>query len=817
MIFLEVAVAAPVTETLTYGFPAAESHHLQPGTRLLVPLGHRQVTGYLLSIKPAEETAFQVKQISAVLDSKPLFPAGMIPFFRWTANYYNYPLGEVIKTALPGGLTQQSERYITLLAGKERLAEFTSGFDTEKTDWLSDLVERGTLSPAQTRRIWRSHKWRHLLEIWRDEGLIAINDTISAARTGIKTERCVGLTTSTPANAGVKLKMSEKKALALVQDFVEKGLPSPVPIKQLNREYSGAGKALKSLAEKGLVFFAEQQIFRDPFGEEPPFFPEPAQLSEEQLTALAELLPAIDKKDFTPFLLFGVTGSGKTEIYLQAAKKALEAGRSVLVLVPEIALASQLEAHFFSRFGRNVALLHSGLSSGERFDQWHQIMAGEAKIVIGARSAIFAPLTDPGLIIVDEEHDGAYKQEDTLRYHARDLAVLRGKLQQCPVLLGSATPSLSSFHNASTGKYRLLTLANRIENRPLPVVTITDLRQTQKEKTNFPFFSKDLIEAIRNNLRQGDQSVIFLNRRGYANLMLCEDCGNPVKCTHCDISLTLHKNEKVLSCHYCGYQAKSPILCPHCRSTRVREIGFGTERLEEALKLLFPEARIARLDRDTATNRREFIKVLRAVHTREIDILIGTQMITKGHHFPHVTLVGVIWADAGLGIPDFKAGERTFQLISQVTGRAGRGDKPGRVIIQTHQPDHYSITSAEKHDYLSFYAYEMKLRQTLQFPPFSRLVILRFSGANESLVRTAASLTAQAAEKETELQGIILMGPAAAPLVRIKDKYRWQILLKGNDAGRLHRLCEKIVAQPVPAVRTGKVIMVMDVDPESML
>ncbi|MEW6519541.1 MAG: primosomal protein N' [Thermodesulfobacteriota bacterium] len=816
MIHLEVAVTAPVTETLTYSLPAAEAGGLQAGQRLLVPLGRRQVTGYLLAISPAAEAPFRIKPVTEVLDSRPLFPAGMVPFFRWIAAYYRYPLGEVIKIALPGGLTQQSERLISLTgAGREALAAFLAAQKPAPPAWLAELTARGSLSPARLRPVWRSPKWRRLLAAWQEQGLVTISEAVGAARTRAKTEMCAGLAPTGPPLADLRLKASEKKTMALLQELLANRPYPLVPLRELNHLYSGAGRALQSLAARGLVFLQEQQVLRDPFGEEPPFFPEPPQLSADQDKALAELLPAIDRKAFAPFLLFGVTGSGKTEIYLQAARRTLAQQRSVLVLVPEIALASQLEAHFHSRFGRNVALLHSGLSQGERFDQWQQIMAGQAQIVIGARSAIFAPLTDPGLIIVDEEHDSAYKQEDSLRYQARDLAVLRGKLQQCPVLLGSATPSLTTFHHACSGKYQLLTLPERIENRPMPEVSLVDLRLTRQHADSHPFFSPLLLTAIRDTLERGDQSIIFLNRRGYANLLICDDCGNPVKCRHCDISLTLHKSEKILSCHYCGFQARSPIICPDCGSARVKEIGFGTERVEESLRDLFPRARIARLDRDTTTNRKEFLQILKSIHQREIDILVGTQMIAKGHHFPHVTLVGVIWADAGLGMPDFKAGERTFQLISQVTGRAGRGDRPGRVIIQTHQPDHYSITNAENHDYRGFYEKELRLRRTLQYPPFSRLINLRFAGDNEELVRSAATLTARQARQQADALHLTLLGPAPAPLARIRDKFRWQLLVKGTDSNALHALCDSLASQP--ALHTTKVTMVVDVDPESML
>jgi primosomal protein N' (replication factor Y) len=819
MIHLEVAVAAPVTETLTYSAAEADAAALQPGMRLLVPLGRRQLTGYLLAVHPPAATSFAVKPVTEVSDDSPLFPAAMIPFFRWIASYYRYPIGEVIKLALPGGLAQQSQRQVKLTGtGREALAACGAEQGADAPAWLAALLADGCLSPARVRLLRRSRRESKLLDAWRAEGFVTMTESVSAPRTKAKTQPCVGLAPAPPAaSERERLKPAEEKTLALLRELLAHRQPPLVPLKELNLAYSGAGRAIKSLLARGLVFRAEQQVVRDPFGEEPPFFPAPAQLTTEQEEVLAALLPAIDHRSFAPFLLHGVTGSGKTEIYLRAAARTLAQNRSVLLLVPEIALASQLEAHFFSRFGRIVALLHSGLSPGERFDQWRQIMAGQARIVIGARSAIFAPLTDPGLIIVDEEHDSAYKQEETLRYQARDLAVLRGKLQQCPVLLGSATPSLTSFHHAATGRYRLLTMTRRIEDRPLPAVTIIDLRAAVRPADPHFFLSPELLAALGDNLRQGNQSIIFLNRRGYASLLVCQDCGDPVKCRHCDISLTLHKSEKLLACHYCGYTARSPIICPSCNSPRVREIGFGTERVEETLRELFPEARLARLDRDTSTNRRNFLAILRAVHNRQIDILVGTQMITKGHHFPHVTLVGVIWADAGLGMPDFKAGERTFQLISQVTGRAGRGDKPGRVIIQTHQPGHYSITNAEKHDYHGFYNRELQLRQALQFPPFSRLVNLRFAGASEAAVRAAAAHAAGLVRRKADAYRIGVLGPAAAPLARIRDKYRWQLLLKGPDSGALHALCDELASQPGPQLRTGKVTMVMDVDPESML
>lgn len=833
-----MAVATPIASTLTYSFPAENAGQLKPGIRLLVPLGKRQVTGYLLAITPEQKSKYTIRPITDLLDREPLFPESMIPFFRWLASYYRYPIGEVIKNALPGGMTAQSGRRVLITEqGKKDLADFYRDNPDTISTWMPDLLAKGQLSPAQTRALWRKKKQQKELETWQENGSLIIEDIVIPSQSKAKMEICVGM--NHPADCHFqdkeKLKKTEETTLTLLTEMVTQSATAHVPRKDLNKAYSGAGKAIKTLAEKKLVYLTEQQIFRDPFGEQPPHFSKPETLTPEQEEVLSELIPAILQKKFSPFLLHGITGSGKTEVYLRTAEKALQEKRTVLILVPEIALASQLEGHFFSRFGRKVALLHSGLSTGERFDQWQQIAEGKARIVIGARSAIFAPLTDPGLIIVDEEHDGAYKQEDTLRYQARDMAVLRGKLQDCTVILGSATPSLASFHNGTSGKYRTLTMTKRIENRPLPTVSVIDLRTLKKEYGTLSFFSETLFTALAQNLDQGNQAIIFLNRRGYASLMLCQDCGTPVRCRHCNISLTLHKAElsgarasasmklmpsgykgsDKLCCHYCGYTAKSAIICPSCQSSRVKELGFGTERIEEELQKRFPKARIARLDRDTSTNRKQFIKILKAVHNREIDILVGTQMITKGHHFPHVTLVGVIWADAGLGMPDFRAGERTFQLISQVAGRAGRGETPGKVIIQTHQPDHYAITSAKQHDYHSFAEKELQLRGALQFPPFSRLINLRFSGKNEVQVKTAATDIGRQCRHIAEKLDIDVLGPVAAPLSKIRDKYRRQLLLKSADGASLHILCDTL--QAGQAALPTAVRMSIDVDPENML
>ena len=806
-LYAEVAVAAPIASPLTYAIPPELAPGLAPGMRLLVPLGGRLVTAYLLGFPGEPPAGCSIRPVAEVLDAAPLFPESLISFYRWIAGYYRHPLGEVIKTALPGGMSPGSGRRIALTAaGREALAK--TGLP-----WVEKLLARGELAPAAVRALWRKPESRGLLAGWEARGLITVTTEVGRDAVGAKTESCVRLAQGQE-EAG-RLKPSERKTLALLREMTAADGRAWVPRKDLARAYPGARKALPPLIARGLVTAEERPVYRDPFGERPPEFPAPAQPTAEQAAALAAIGPAIRDRKFAAFLLHGVTGSGKTEVYLRAAAAALEIGRSVLVLVPEIALATQVEGHFLSRFGERVAILHSGLTPGEKLDQWQRLASGRAEIVIGARSAVFAPLRDPGLIIVDEEHDSAYKQEDGLRYQARDLAVLRGSLQGAVVLLGSATPSLASCHHARTGKYRPLALTARVENRPLPEVTIIDLRRI-KTVAGPPLFSQPLAAALRANLAAGDQSLVFLNRRGFANLLLCRQCGQPLRCRHCQVSLTLHKGRRELLCHYCGYTLTSAALCGNCRGGDFLEVGFGTERVEAELRALFPRARIARLDRDTSGDRKAYLRTLQAVRDREIDILVGTQMVAKGLHFPHVTLVGVVWADAGLGMPDYKAGERTFQLLAQVTGRTGRGDKPGRVFVQTYQPDHYAVVAARNHDYGSFFEQEMALRQALGYPPFSRLINLRLEGEQESEVEAAARELAAAAKR---LSGghLEVLGPAPAPLSRLRGRYRWQLLLKGAGIDSLHRLCGRLLEQPPAPVRKKAVKLTVDVDPDNML
>jgi primosomal protein N' (replication factor Y) len=661
-----------------------------------------------------------------------------------------------------------------------------------------------------------------LLEKWEVQGFIIIQSEMVGGTAKAKKETCV-VPVKQDISLGnivgdMKLKVSERKTLDVFLRLQESAKRTSIPRQDITREYPGARKALRELAEKNIILLKEEEVYRDPFGESLTEFEIPEKLTDEQAAALDQLLPAVQQQKFNTFLLHGITGSGKTEVYLRAAAATLEQSRSVLVLVPEIALATQLEAHFLSRFGRRVALMHSGLTPGQRFDQWNRIIKGEASVVIGARSAIFSPLVDPGLIIVDEEHDSSYKQDDGFRYQARDLAVLRGSQCNAVVVLGSATPSSISYHHALQDKYHLLVMEKRISDRSLPDVKVVNMLAMQTVSGRPAVFSNELVKELRKNFENGEQSLIFLNRRGFANFMMCRDCGQPVQCRNCQISLTLHKTSNKLLCHYCGYTVPSKTVCTNCQSTSLVALGVGTERLQDELAGLFPKARIERLDRDTCVKRNDYLRILKAVHRGEIDILLGTQMITKGHHFPNVTLVGIVQADTGLGMPDFRAGERTFQLISQVSGRAGRGEKPGRVIVQTFQPEHHSIEMSTRHDYLGMYNREIALRKRLDYPPFARLINLRIEGKEEKDVQAAAKklgLKAVRLCKKDSLPEVL--GPAPAPLVRLRDKYRYQLLLKGRELDSLHLMVHQLQKDITLFNNAGRVKIAVDIDPEFMM
>jgi primosomal protein N' (replication factor Y) (superfamily II helicase) len=804
-IAIEVAVAMPVHGTFTYRVPEDLARLASAGTRVLVPFGRRRATGYVLGPAPPSDRA-EIKRIVDVLDARPVFPGAMIPFLRWTADYYKYPLGQVIETALPGGLTvSESAVFCATAVGRAAMGDATASATERRV--LEVLAGDGLRTRKLHALLGRDFPEAVVSSLVR-RGWVSREARLRGGRAKILLERRVRARDGEHERQG----LSAKKKLIL--DAL--GEVGDLAVRELNDRVPRAAAHLRGLEQAGHVEIYSSRIYRDPFGET--IAPDVApRLTAEQETVGAAVAAALGQ-GFHTLLLNGVTGSGKTEVYLRAAACAIQAGHSVLVLVPEIALITQTERRFRARFGDCVAVLHSGLSEGERYDQWSRILQGEARIAIGARSAVFAPLSDIGLIIVDEEHDASYKQEGGLHYSARDLAVVRARQSGCPALLGSATPSLQSFFNVRTGKYTELRLTCRVEARPLPEIRVVDLRQCKDLRGPGRFISGELRQAMAETLDRGEQTLLFLNRRGFARFPVCAACGSALRCRNCDISLTLHQSANAYQCHYCGFSRPATAACEVCGSDKIKRLGLGTEKVEEAVAALFPPARIARMDRDTTQRKGAIVGMLKRLRAGEIDILVGTQMVAKGHDFPGITLVGILCADLSLSFPDFRAGEHTFQLLAQVAGRAGRGERPGRVILQTYNPEHFSIRTARDQDYDAFYGQEIEFRRVLGYPPVTRLIQLRISAQDPRQVKAGAEglgrqCRALQAADPGFARAITVMGPAAASLARIAGFHRWQILLKSPDTGPLHRFVERLMAEHPESFNNRRVRVVVDVDP----
>jgi primosomal protein N' (replication factor Y) (superfamily II helicase) len=594
-------------------------------------------------------------------------------------------------------------------------------------------------------------------------------------------------------------------------------LEKPMPAAQLLRKTSSDNQTLRALAKRGLIELREEAVERDPHADEQFIATTNLELNAEQVLALSKITAALATPDTAkPILLHGVTGSGKTEIYLQAIRTALERGKSAIVLVPEISLTPQTVERFKSRFAEMhevVAVLHSHLSEGERHDEWHKIHSGRARIVIGARSAVFAPLKELGLIIVDEEHETTYKQEEAPRYHARDVAVVRAKIEKCAVVLGSATPSLESYHNATTGKYELLTLTQRVDDQRMPLIRIVDLRLERRKEKIAPILSEKLSQAIAARLEKREQTILFLNRRGFSTSLLCSNCGEARNCPNCSVALTFHRHMARLSCHLCGHTAAVPKKCPECGKDALIYAGFGTEKVESTVSHLFPKANVRRMDADSMTRKDAYRETLRNFRTGKIDILVGTQMIAKGLHFPNVTLVGIINADLALHLPDFRAGERTFQLLTQVAGRAGRGERPGEVFVQTYTPFSPSIQFARHHDFAGYFQQELEFRERCDFPPFKHAILITVRSSHEGRAKLSAETLVRRL-KESLGPEFILGDTTPAPLEKLQGQFRFHILLRGEAIMRLSRLVRETLDKlPLPE----DVLASVDVDPYQLL
>ena len=802
---VDVTFLSPLPTCYTYKVPPSGEKKVREGSLVVAPLRRRRLAGIVTGIPREERESSQSISFKPVLFipfEVPLFTSEQLRFFQWCARYYHVPLGGILKTALPlPRRILKGERLEATPEGERHLVKRAGEGDSHADLFLRLWREGEELLSL----IGRKDAWESLLD-WTAKGWVEWD--YPGFVENFNPEITYYSLAPDP-SPSFRLGSKEREIVAYLE---RRGIASSHEIREGFPKASGR---LRRLVEKGVL----REIVRpDPLSEpDHPTFEEgssPA-LTHEQRVALSAIMDEMASPSPQPILLHGVTGGGKTELYIQAIQATLQKGKSSLVLVPEIVLTPQLVSRIQSRCHVPVVTWHSRLTERERWQQWLRLHGLAPVVVIGVRSAVFAPVKELGLIIVDEEHDPSFKQEEGLLYHARDVAVVRCRHQSCPLILGSATPSIESYHNVKKEKFRYAVLTRRPTGQPLPKVEVVDLRRegfSERQETRGLMLSKPLREALLEAYAAGQQSLLFLNRRGYARFVTCVQCGETLACPHCSVSLILHK-PAVLRCHYCGFSRKLPEKCEACGGTLI-QVGGGTQRLEEGIRGLLPEARIARLDRDTMQKRSLYETLLSRLRRRELDVLIGTQMIVKGHDYPGIVLMGVLMADHSLRFPDFRASERTFQLLTQASGRCGRGTLPGRVIIQTFSPEHYSIRHAVHHDFIGFYEEEIRFREELDYPPFSRLVVIRISGPDSRAVERKSSRIAVegrriASNRKTPVQ---VLGPTPALLARLKNRYRWQVLLRGKSSVELHRTVERIMASKAAKPEKGMKIQ-MEFDP----
>jgi len=832
--FAEVAVPLHVSSTFIYRLPGSLGRVAQTGSRIVVPLGRKLVTGYIVGLlrelRPGTSLdEASVKDAKEILDLVPLVTPELLQLTRWVADYYLGAWGEVIKAALPPGISPTIEEWIVIttrgrveiesvpadssLTTKQRVLQLISSSNESKLGDVTKKLEDVSSASVVT-------KLAHELE---REGLVEIHQRSSTEFVKAKYQRRVRLAQpnqssdaetaagragsagilpaaggrevevdlSSPQTAGKMPALPAKVSEAQSRILATLERHDSLAFSELLAEARVGPSSVTTLQKRGLLEIFEERMRRDPLGHAPYELPEDYVLSEDQNRVLAALDRPLREREYAAFLLHGVTGSGKTEVYIRAMRVALSVGRAALMLVPEIALTPVFSRRLRMHFGDQVAIFHSSLSRGERFDEWTRVRNGDAPIVIGTRSAVFAPIKNLGLVIVDEEHESTYRQQDSPHYNGRDTAIVRAQKEAAVVILGSATPSLESFHNANSGKYQYLQLPRRLANRPMAVAEIVDMRDVFTRHQKPKIFSDELLAAIADTHQKREQSIVLLNRRGYSSFVLCRSCGESIQCPNCDVTLTYHRSEKVIICHYCNHRERAPEVCPNCQGKYIYYVGEGTQQIEEQLKKLFPELNIARIDRDTASRRGSFEKSLREFGEGKIDMLVGTQILAKGHDFPNVTLVGVVSVDAGMALPDFRAAERTFQLLTQVAGRAGRGDRAGKVLIQTYHPYHYALRHAAAQDYDGFYQEEIRHRQNHTYPPFVALASLLVHGSDLVRVKSEAAELRKELDRVNTERAARILGPAPAPLARLKGEYRVQLIVKCRNRRELRRLIDE--------------------------
>ncbi|MET1032641.1 primosomal protein N' [Domibacillus tundrae] len=774
-----------------YEIPPAWQDVIQPGMRVIVPFGPRHVQGFVLEIKEENESR-KLKPIVEPMDIVPVLNEELLSLADWlTAESLCFKIS-ALQVMLPAAMKAKYSKRIrmtgfatlslpvqSLFNGRDEIA-WEEAAEAGALSEIRKEVKQGSLDVLYSVKSKGRKKTVRMVKCRLSEGLL--KETIQ----------------SMPKNA--------LKQVEAIQFFLGR-TGEWIPLKETGMSSAVA----KALIDKELLEEKQEEMYRDPLAGRT-FTPDtPLVLTDIQQAAIEPILEKVKEEKAETFLLHGVTGSGKTEIYLQSISEVLKKGQEAIVLVPEISLTPQMTDRFKQRFGNDVAVLHSGLSTGEKYDEWRKISRKEVKVVVGARSAVFAPFENIGLIIIDEEHETSYKQEENPRYHARDVAIWRAGFYGCPVILGSATPSLESFARAQKGVYTLLTLAERVNDRPLPTVDIVDMREELREG-NRSMFSRNLFDKIKDRLEKGEQIVLFLNKRGYSSFIMCRDCGYVAECPNCDVSMTYHRHRHQLKCHYCGHEEPSPNVCPECGSEHIRHFGTGTQKVEEELLKLLPEARVIRMDVDTTGTKGAHERLLKKFAHKEADILLGTQMIAKGLDFPNITLVGVLSADTMLHLPDFRASEKTFQLLTQVSGRAGRHILPGEVVIQTYTPEHYSIQLAADQHYESFYEQEMQMRKMGGYPPFYYLALITVS--HEEAITASGEANKIVMNIKPELSpAAVVLGPVASPISRINNRYRWQCLIKYKREPKLGAVLKQVLEHYAKQGKSNGLMVSVDIHP----
>jgi primosomal protein N' (replication factor Y) len=802
-LYCDASLPVPLDQAFTYSLPETLRHRVREGSRVLAPFGARKLTGVVVRLHDDPPPSGNVREVLRLLDEEPVLDAELLKLGRWIADYYCAPLGEVLRAMTPlAGDVRHGKVYSLTTSGRDAARQLHLNA-TEQGDPQVEILR--TLETRALTASYLKQKFSQAAAALRSlekRGFVVVED-IAAERDPLRAS-AARLRVEFVARNEEKLPKNERELLAYLELH-----PGAHNLADLEISVTKASTAARALARKSLVRLTLEPVA----GSVAPLRP-PHRLNPHQQAAYDRIDAALAAAKFQTFLLQGVTGSGKTEIYLKAIEAALALGRGALMLVPEIALTPAVAGQFHHRFGERVAILHSAFHDSERAQEWRRIRAGQAQVVVATRSGVFAPVRNLGLIVVDEEHDNSYKQQETPRYHGRDVAIVRARDAGAVVVLGSATPSLESRHNAASGKSIRLELPERIEQRPMPVVEIIDMRQEFLETRKQSTFSRALTAAVTERLENGEQTMLLLNRRGFSSFVACRACGARLECVNCSVTLTFHRRDRRMLCHYCNYSEKVPSRCPKCDSEHIQFLGLGSERLEAELHGSFARARIARLDRDTVGGKRDFETILAGFRDGDYDILVGTQMIAKGHDIPNVTLVGVVNADIGLGLPDFRAAERTFQLLTQAAGRAGRGTTPGIVILQTINPDHYAVRFAAAQDYENFFAKEIEFRRMMHYPPFGALasIIVRAEHEEEALRRSAALGRVLNPPPE----GIKVLGPAAAAMARLKNEYRYQMLLKSSSRKRLGEVLRDL-RHYAAEEKWNPTALVIDVDPMTLL